>query len=203
MRNPNFPAKLSETHFGDVLHWVIGVDALKGIERKTHCLEGRRTENSAEHSWHIALMAMTLAPHLSAKGGDLLHIIQMLIVHDLVEVISGDTFLYDRTRGDESEQREIEAANALFGELPHPIGRNLLALWREFELGDSLDARMARAIDRLHPMLMNFAAKGKGIPRQTIQTMIDANRAVEDGLPEIWPSVVAMLDEADEQGYSL
>lgn len=200
---PPLPTELGDTELGPILQWVLAVDALKGVDRKTHCLGGTRPENSAEHSWHIALMALTLSPRIAASGGNPINVIQMLIIHDLVEILVGDTFLYDKASNQDLVRDEAEAAAEVFGALPEPIGSEILTLWREFEFGKSVDARIARAIDRLHPLMMNFASKGKGIPQQSVETMVNANRAVEQGLPELWPAVVAMLREADSEGYSL
>lgn len=139
--------------------FLVEADRLKTVLRRTQLTDRSRRENSAEHSWHLALMAMLL--HEQAPSGvDLAHVIRMLIVHDLVEIDAGDTFAYDAEASATREARERVAADRIFGLLPDDQAAELRALWDEFEDGRTPEARFAHAIDRLQPLLQNVYGDG-------------------------------------------
>lgn len=133
---------------------------LKSVQRQTMLAEAGRRENSAEHSWHIAVMALVLAEH-APPGTDVCRVVAMLLVHDLVEIDAGDLFVYaDPAAHARQESAERDAAERVFGLLPAAQGANMRSLWDEFEDRRTPEARFARAIDRLQPMLANLAAGG-------------------------------------------
>ena len=142
------------------IRFVLEADLLKTVARQSRLTDGSRQENSAEHSWHLALMALALGGHAPA-GTDLARVMAMLVVHDLVEVDAGDLFLYsDSAAQARQEAAERAAANRIFALLPVPQAGAVRALWDEFEERRTPEARFARALDRLQPMLLNMQTGG-------------------------------------------
>ncbi|MEH2450558.1 HD domain-containing protein [Nostoc sp.] len=136
------------------IQFIIEIDRLKQVIRQTLLTDGSRRENSAEHSWHLAVMAIVLAEY-APEGVDIFHAIKMLLIHDLVEIDAGDTFCYD-VQGNESKAvREAQAALRLFRLLPADQGRELRLLWDEFEAGETPTAKFAAVLDRIQPLLQN------------------------------------------------
>ena len=127
------------------IDFVLELDRLKGILRQTVLTDGSRPENSAEHSWHIAVMVLVLAEHAEGEI-DALRVLKMLLVHDVVEIDAGDTFCYDTQANGDKDVREREAADRLFGLLPPDQGAELRSLWEEFEARESAEARFAAAL---------------------------------------------------------
>jgi putative hydrolases of HD superfamily len=181
---------------------VIEADRLKQVLRRTRVMDGARHENSAEHSWHLALMALTLAEY-AAPAIDLDAVIRMLIVHDLVEIDAGDTFAFDLDGHLTKVERELAAAERLFGLLPEQEGLALRSLWDEFELGESEAARFALAIDRLEPLICNMRNSGgtwreHGIGRAAVLRRMDPIRI---GAPGLWPYVLDTIDAGCAAGW--
>jgi putative hydrolases of HD superfamily len=177
-------------------------DRLKEVIRRTQIMGGGRLENSAEHSWHLALMAITLSPYADGPI-DLAHVLRMLIVHDLVEIDAGDTFAFDAQGNETKRARELAAADRLFGLLPDPDGRELRALWDEFEAESTPEARFALAVDRFEPLLCNIGNGGgtwreHQIGRAAVLRRMDPIRT---GAPGLWPYVLSAVDDAVSQGY--
>ena len=142
------------------MRFVSEAGRLKAVLRQTRLTEPARQENSAEHSWHLAVMALVLAGH-APPGTDLGRVIAMLLVHDLVEIDAGDLFLYaDEAQQARQEEAERAAADRIFALLPDGQAARIRALWDEFEERATQEARFARALDRLQPMLANFQAGG-------------------------------------------
>lgn len=139
--------------------FIIEIDRLKTVMRRTLIADGSRYENSAEHSWHLALAAMILAEH-SDEPVDLLRVIKMLLVHDLVEIDAGDTFYYDDVGREDKAEREQRAADRIFGLLPDDQRDQFHALWTEFESRQTAEARFANALDRLMPLIHNTLNDG-------------------------------------------
>lgn len=186
------------------LRFVLELDRLKGILRQTRVLEGARQENSAEHSWHLALCALVLAEH-APPGADLARVLKMVLVHDVVEIDAGDAFCYDAFANVGKEERERVAAERIFGLLPAEQADALRALWEEFEAGATPDARFAVALDRLQPLLLNFAGQGGSWRANavTLDRVLVRMDPIRRGAPELWPLVVRLLDEAVSRGYLL
>ncbi|QIR35323.1 HD domain-containing protein [Tolypothrix sp. PCC 7910] len=136
------------------IQFIIEIDRLKQIFRQTLLIDGSRRENSAEHSWHLAIMAMTLAEY-APDGVDIMQAIKMLLIHDLVEIDAGDTFCYDVQANSSKAEKELQAASRLFGILPTDIGSELRSLWDEFEAGETPTSKFAAALDRIQPLLHN------------------------------------------------
>lgn len=185
------------------LDFFMEVDRLKGVERRNWLADGSRRENTAEHSWHLGIAAMIMAP-FATEAFDLGTAVCMALVHDIVEIDAGDTFAYDQGDGLASkEAREQAAADRLFGLLPAAMGARFRELWDEYERGDTPEARYVMAVDRMAPMLLNLAEGGStwrehGITRSRV---IDRNGPhVEPALPEVWAAALARLDAATAAG---
>lgn len=181
---------------------VVEADRLKRVLRRTVITDGSRHENSAEHSWHLALAAMTLAEHASGAV-DVERVIRMVIVHDLVEIDAGDTFAYDAAANLGRVEREKLAADRLFGILPAAQGDEVRALWEEFEEGRTETSRFAIALDRLQPLLLNDAASGgswrtHGVTRsQVLRRMAP----IESAIPAAWPIVLEIVERNCASGH--
>lgn len=148
-----------QTEIVKQLAFLKEIDQLKSVLRRSPLIDQSRRENSAEHSWHLAMYALILAPYAN-QPIQLGRVIQMLLLHDIVEIDAGDTPIHQAAGQSDQHEREIAAATRLFGMLPEAQGRDLHALWTEFEAGASADARFAKALDRLQPLIQNVATGG-------------------------------------------
>lgn len=178
------------------------VDRLKGVLRQTTLIDGSRRENSAEHSWQVALAAAVLAEH-APPGTDVPHAVRMALVHDIVEIDADDTFAYDAAANVGKEEREQRAAERIFGLLPADQAAEVRALWDEFEAGETPAARFAVALDRILPLVVNFHGGGgtwklHGITRAQVQRRM---APIREGAPGVWPWVERMIEAACERGY--
>ncbi|MBM3496052.1 MAG: HD domain-containing protein [Armatimonadetes bacterium] len=165
-------------------------------------MDGSRKENDAEHSWHIALMAVVLQEH-APPALDVLRTVTMLLAHDLVEIDCGDTFCYDTAGMVGKHERESAAAERIFGMLPPDQASEMRALWDEFEARETPEARYANALDRLQPMLHNYATDG-GAWREhgvTADRVLRRNRIIADGAPALWAYAREMIADAVSRGY--
>ncbi|HHF2918965.1 HD domain-containing protein [Vibrio sp. VGrn 2] len=182
---------------------VIELDKLKSILRRTRVKSAEgRLENSGEHSWHVALMAILMEEHANAPV-DICRVMKMLLIHDVVEIDAGDTFVYDTAASQEQVEKEIRAAERLFGMLPSDQEQELLALWHEFEAAQTDDAKYAKALDRLIPMLLNYHNNGQswkehGVSREQALTI---NKRIEFGSVTLWDKAKELIEEATENGW--
>lgn len=186
------------------LAFFLEADRLKGIERRNRLADGSRRENTAEHSWHLGIAALVLAPFAS-EPVDVATAVAMALVHDIVEIDAGDTFAYDAADGAATKQaREEAAADRLFGILPETTGRHFRRLWDEYERGDTPEARFVMAIDRMAPMLLNLA-EGASTWREhniTKSQVIARNGVhIEKSLPGVWATALARLELAAAAGH--
>lgn len=184
------------------LRFIAEIDALKSIIRQTTLMDASRRENDAEHSWHLAMMAVLLAEH--APGIDCAKVVKMLLIHDIVEIDAGDVFFFDVAGMVGQVERESRAAERLFGLLPSDQAHDLKALWEEFEERVSADARFARSLDRLQPLLQNFRSGGGTWRRAEVTPGREMQRIVgliEDGSPVLAEFARALLAEAERRGY--
>jgi putative hydrolase of HD superfamily len=156
-----------------------------------------RHENSAEHSWHLALAAMVLAEH-AKEPIDVGKVIRLVLVHDLVEIDAGDTFIYDEAANAGKAAREQEAANRLFGLLPEEQAQSFMALWREFEDRQTPEAKFAFALDRLMPVLHNVFTQGRSWKEHGIrqEQALTKNQLIDDGSPVLWQAVESLITQA-------
>ena len=175
-------------------------DLLKHITRQNLTYDGSRFENVAEHSWHVALLALVLGEH-APKDVDLAHVVQLLIVHDLIEVYAGDTFIFSDEAASSVAQREQEAGKKLFGLLPDDQGETFWNLWQEFEDRTTPEARFAKAIDALHPVLMTWGKGAKGSEHQvTAKMTLEYKKPYFEDYPELWEMLEQALAEAVKIG---
>ncbi len=192
----------ADTRLPRQLEFISEIDRLKGILRQTRVLEGERRENSAEHSWHLAVMALLLSEY-AAEPVDLLRVVRMVLIHDLVEIDADDVFCYDAAASVGKEERESLAAARLFSLLPEDQGRELHALWEEFEARETPDARFAVALDRLQPLIENSRSEGgtwriHGITREQVLARM---QPIREAGPALWPFVLQVIEEACAAGY--
>ncbi|KIF54137.1 HD domain-containing protein [Vibrio owensii] len=182
---------------------LIELDQLKSVLRRTRVKSAdRRLENSGEHCWHVALMAVLMQEHANAPI-DIARVMKMLLIHDVVEIDAGDTFVYDVAASKEQEEKELRAAERLFGMLPSDQGEELFSLWKEFEAAQSDDAKYAKALDRLIPMLLNYHNDGQswkehGVTREQALTI---NKRIEFGSVTLWDKAKELIEEATEKGW--
>jgi putative hydrolases of HD superfamily len=184
------------------LAFLLEADGLKRVQRRNHLADGSRRENSAEHSWHLALFALVLLEH-AAEPVDVCRVLRLLVVHDLVEIDAGDTFAYDADGQADKAERERAAAERLFALLPEDQAAEVRALWDEFEARATPEARFAHAMDRLQPILLNALTAG-GTWREhgvTASEVRAYNRHMADGAPRLWAHAQQVLAEAVERGH--
>ena len=183
--------------------FLLECDRLKQVQRRTLLTDGRRYENAAEHSWHIALMAMLLFEYAADTDLDLLTVLQMLLVHDLVEIDAGDTYAYDEVGRQDQAQREQRAADRLFGLLPDDQARRLREIWDAFQAKDSAEARLAHALDRFQPVLHNYCTRGRTWQENGIRHHQVHERAasIRQGAPELGVYIEDLLNAAVRKGF--
>jgi len=183
------------------LVFLLEADRLKNVIRGNRISDGSRRENTAEHSWHLALFAMVLQEHAVGQV-DILRVVQMLLLHDLVEIECGDTPLFDPRRATQAEQERL-AAEKLFGMLPADQGGPLRAVWEEFEEAATADARFAKALDRLQPILLNHVVGGG----TWIDYDVDETRErsmterIAEGSPTLWAAAETVFADAVANGW--
>lgn len=185
-----------------IVDFILELDKLKGVTRKTRPLGLARQENSAEHSWQIAMLAMSLAPHAPATV-NVLHVVQLLLVHDIGEIDTGDTMVYEEGGWEQRKAAELAAAQRIFGLLPQQQGAHFLALWQEFEAGETPEARFAHAADRAMPVLLNLANNGQSWRENAISHERVVRRIaapIREGCPPLWDYLEAKLAQAQQDG---
>jgi 5'-deoxynucleotidase YfbR-like HD superfamily hydrolase len=184
------------------LRFVLEADSLKTVLRRNSITDGSRRENSGEHSWHLALMALVLAPH-SAQPVDVGRVVEMLLVHDLVEIDAGDTFVYDTDAREQQQELEQRAADRLFALIPGDAATSLRERWDEFEASESPESKFAHSIDRLAPLLLNHANRGELWAEHGIAAarVLAYNAHIADGSPDLWAAARAIVDDATAKGW--
>ncbi|SNQ45949.1 putative HD superfamily hydrolase [Frankia canadensis] len=195
---------MTDARLARQIAFLLEIDGLKSVLRQSHLIDLSRRENDAEHSWHLAMLAVVLGEYATEEV-DQAKVIRMLLIHDLVEVYAGDTFLYDTRGVAEQEERERAAADRLFPQLPDDQAVALRRLWDEFEERRTPDARFARALDRVQPLLLNFYTRGASwrAHRVTKAQVLARRQLIEDGSPALWEYIQVMIDEAVRRGYLL
>jgi putative hydrolase of HD superfamily len=184
------------------MEFLLELDKLKTIFRRNHLADGSRLENDAEHSWYFAVAALVLAEH-AAEPVDVARVVRMALVHDVVEIDAGDTFIYDESAKQGQAEREQRAADRLFGLLPEDQALDLLALWREFEECATRESRYARAIDRIVAVILNYASEGKTWKRHRIPKpqILAINERIAAGSPALWSYVRELIEDAARRGF--
>ena len=169
------------------IRFIIEVDRVKNIFRQTYLADGQRKENDAEHSWHLALCAVLLKEHME-EDVDLLKVMTMVLIHDLVEIDAGDTYAYDAAGARTKREREVKAADRIFGILPEDQGAYFRELWDEFEEGDSPEARFAHTLDNFQPLMLQAATDGKAWREggRRLGEVLRRNARTAEGSPSLW-----------------
>ena len=182
--------------------FIVEIDRLKAVLRQNALFDHSRRENSAEHSWHVALAALILAEHADAPV-DIGRVIQLLLIHDLVEIDAGDTFAYDTSGAETQHQREEAAADRIFGLLPTGQAGRLRALWDEFAASETPEARFALAVDRLMPMAHNAFTEGSAWRANGVVAAQVRRRAesITRGSPELGALANRLIDQSVKSGY--
>ncbi len=198
---PALPDYPPNPQLSQQLRFLIEVDKVKSIFRKSMLFDGSRFENDAEHSWTIALMAVLLREHANFPV-DLGKAITMLLIHDIVEIDAGDSFLYSAERSD-AHAKERQSAQRIFGMLGPAQRDHFLQLWEEFEARESNEARFASVFDRMEPILQNYANEGSTWKQNhvTYEMVVSKNRHIAEGSQTIWEFVLFLLDDAVHKGY--
>ena len=192
-----------DTRLSQQIDFIMEMDRLKAVLRQNKTPSAQRRENTAEHSWHLAIMGLVLEDQ-SPTPIDRAKVLCMLLLHDVVEIDAGDTFAYDDPGHSDKAEREKQAADRLFGLLPKDQNEELRSIWDEFELGKTAEARLARALDRLQPILMNHRSGAisswaeHGISRGQV---LSRNREVEALSPALWALLNRCCNEAVANGF--
>ncbi|HKL99789.1 MAG TPA: HD domain-containing protein [Mobilitalea sp.] len=183
------------------MQFLIEIDKIKHIFRKTKLFNKSRFENDAEHAWHLALMALVLGEY-SNESINISKVIKMALIHDIVEIDAGDVIVYDTKMRELAQMKEAEAAERIFGILPEDQKQEFIDLWKEFEEKKSPEAKFAAAIDRFEPILQNYLTdyetwKTHGI---SYDQLYDRNQHIQNGSGAIWDVVKQIITEAKEKG---
>ncbi|MEU6723004.1 HD domain-containing protein [Nonomuraea wenchangensis] len=182
--------------------FAVEIDKLKRIIRRNHLIDGSRRENTAEHSWYVGTLAMVLGEH-APPGTDLQRVVAMLLVHDLVEIDAGDTFIYDPVEVAAQADVERAAAERIFGLLPPEQGAELRALWDEFEERETPEARFAKALDRFAPILANHHTEGGTWPLFKVRAsqVREKVRIIEEGSPTLGRYALELVELSVARGH--
>lgn len=181
--------------------FLIEIDKLKRVERQNIISDSSRRENSAEHSWHLAMLAFVLVKYASDKV-DILKVVKMLLIHDLVEIEAGDAFLHDPEAQKQQDLKEAAAAERIFSLLPDDQRDQLHDCWKEFEQGETPEARFAKALDRVQPALLHEATDAV-VWQEFGTTLSQINRRmneVRENTPALWPKVESIIERAAVNG---
>ena len=183
------------------MRFVLELDRLKTVLRQTPLVDDSRLENSAEHSWHLAMVAMAMAP-LASEPIDLDRVLKILLVHDVVEIDAGDAFIYDEEARRAKEIEERAAADRIFALVPEPVATELRELWDEYEARETAEARFAYSCDRLQPLHLTLSSGGGRCPPHdiTADRVRAVNGPIEAGLPGVWAVADALLAAAVDDG---
>jgi putative hydrolase of HD superfamily len=192
---------MSDERLARQIAFIVEADKLKSVVRRNPLTDGSRLENSAEHSWHLMLAAVALAEY-APRGVDLLRVLELIAVHDLVEIDAGDTFAYDPSAHGSKAERERLAAERVFGMLPDDQARGFRARWDEFEANGTPEAQYANALDRLQPLLQNMQADGGSWRAHCVTRSAVLRRMapIEAALPDVWSFVLDVVERFCARG---
>lgn len=178
------------------MEFIVEVDKVKNIIRQTYLADGNRKENDAEHSWHLALMAVLLKEY-SNEEVDLTKVVPMVLIHDLVEIDAGDTYAYDEAGAETKRERETKAADRIFGMLPEDQCKWFRELWEEFEAYETPEAKFAHVLDNCQPLLLNDASNGRSWAEHGVRKsqIYKRNEHTSEGSVEIWEYMKELIDK--------
>lgn len=186
------------------IRFIMEADKVKNIFRQTYLADGERKENDAEHSWHLAMMAVLLQEHMKEKA-DLAKVMTMVLIHDLVEIDAGDTYAYDEKGAQTKREREVKAADRIFGLLPEDQGTYFRELWEEFEAYETPDAKFAHLLDNFQPLLLNDASGGKSWKEHGVHRAqpMKRNERIPETSETVWEKMLEIFDKHVECGNLL
>lgn len=186
------------------IRFIMEADKVKNIFRQTYLADGKRKENDAEHSWHLALMAVLLQEHMKEKA-DLAKVMTMVLIHDLVEIDAGDTYAYDEKAAQTKREREVKAAERIFGLLPGDQGAYFRELWEEFEAYQTPEAKFAHLLDNFQPLLLNDASGGKSWKEHGVHRAqpMKRNERIPETSETVWEKMLEIFDKHVECGNLL
>jgi putative hydrolase of HD superfamily len=184
------------------IRFILELDKLKSVVRQNYLLTQDRHENTAEHCWHLALMALLLAEYADGEI-NIGHVLELLLIHDLIEIYAGDTYCYDEDEKKDQEVREAQAAEKLFNLLPEDQSAWLNKLRNEFEEGRSLEAKFASSLDRLMPLLLNYYTQGRSWKEHgiTADQVLARNRLICEGSEQLWSLAQSIIEDSILKGY--
>lgn len=197
------PKTMDKDRFSQQMEFVAEIDKLKQVLRQTSLIDRSRQENAVEHSWHIAIMALLLGEYSNELDLDIFQVVKMLLIHDLVEIDAGDTFIYDHENTKDKLHRERRAASRIFGLLPRDQAENIMQIWEEFESMSTPEARFANALDAFHPVLLAHLNRGwswqtHGIVKSQV---IESKKSIGEGSKFLWEHTKVLIDNAVKNGY--
>lgn len=189
------------TRLEQQIQFLVEIDNVKNIFRQTYLADGKRKENDAEHSWHIALMAFILKEYVK-EPVDVMKVMLMVLIHDLVEIDAGDTYAYDSIGAVDKREREEKAADRIFGLLPKDQGSYFRELWEEFEAYETADAKYAHLLDNFQPILLNDASGGKSWAEHGVKKsqIYKRNEKVEETSDAVWQKIQDIVQKNIDLG---
>lgn len=184
------------------IEFIVEIDKAKQVYRQNAVIGTSRNENDAEHSWHMAVMAMLLCEY-AKEDIDLMRVIKMVLIHDLVEIDAGDTFCYDEKGNEDKHEREVKAANRLFKILPQDQENEILELWNEFEEKKTPEAKFAACLDRIQPLILNYNTHGHTWqkPGVTSEKVLKRNELLKENMPELWEYANEIIEDSIQKGF--
>jgi len=188
-------------HLSKQISFIQEIDKIKYIQRKTKLFNSDRPENDAEHSWHLAVMTMVLAEH-SDTPIDVLKVLKMVLIHDIVEIDAGDTFIYDTLKSHSNSDNERKAALRIFGLLPKEQADEMIAIWEEFETGVTNEAKFAKSMDRFEPLLQNASNNGGTWKEFDVDynQVYEKKKVIKEGSTTLWSYAENLLRESVDKG---
>ncbi|MCW3997020.1 MAG: HD domain-containing protein [Candidatus Bathyarchaeota archaeon] len=188
--------------FQKQIEFILEIDKLKQVFRQTFITDKSRQENSAEHSWHIAIMAILLSEYVKGPQVDVFRVVKMLLIHDLVEIDAGDTFCYDDKACRSQNEREQKAAKRIFNLLPEDQAQELRSLWKEFEACNTPTSRFANALDRLQPLINNYFTDGIAWQKNGVKShqIAKRNYKIAEGAPKLGFYAAELIRKALARG---
>jgi len=193
---------IDDERLGRQIEFLIEIDRLKHVLRRAYLPGTDRNENTAEHSWHLAVAVLVLAEY-AAEPVDLARVVRMALVHDIVEIDAGDTFFFDPVGALDKAEREQRAAERLFGLLPPDQAASFRAAWDEFEARQSAEARFASALDRFMPLIHNYLTEGRAWRQNGVrpEQVLAMTTRIDPGAPAIAAAARALVAQAQAAGY--
>lgn len=192
------------TDFEKQISFIMELDKIKKIGRQTYLSDASRKENDAEHSWHLALMAFVFADYSNEKI-DVLKAMKMVLLHDVIEIDAGDTYAYDSEANKTKRERELKAADRIFGILPEAQAKEYRGLWDEFEAMETPEAKFANTLDKVQPLLLNNASGGRSWQEHGVKKsqVMARNVRVHEGSEQLWEYAKSLIEKNVEEGKLL